>query len=101
MKYLIATIITLLFVITSVFARPVNETDKIAPVKSKSLFVFKAHKKFLGARVDILTEGGSIITTQQLEKRKVIIDFGSVKMGTYTIRVSKGGKTQAYQYIKR
>jgi hypothetical protein len=101
MKYLIATLITLIFIVTSVFARDTNETDKVTPAKSKSIFIFKANKEFLGARVDILTEGGSVITSQQLEKRKVIIDFGSVKMGTYTIRVSKGGKTKAYQYIKK
>lgn len=103
MKTLIKVlVIMLLFVSFSTLAsNPTEEIGRMSPPRYKSLFVFKADKKFLGARVEILSAAGEVIASQNLEKRKVIIDFGSVRYGTYTIRVSKGSETKEYQFVKK
>jgi len=49
--------------------------------------------------VEILYSG-DVVTTQTLFKRKMIIDFCEMKRGAYTIRISKGARTQEYQYHK-
>jgi hypothetical protein len=72
-----------------------------APGKNKSLFVVKTARKFVGAKVEILSSTGSVVTSQTLQKRKMIIDFGDVKFGSYTIRISKGDQVKEFQYNKR
>lgn len=69
--------------------------------KQKNLFVMKADKKFRGAKVEVLSATGNVITSGSLEKRKVVIDFNAVKFGTYTIRVSKGDETKEFHFVKR
>ena len=70
-------------------------------VRLKNLFVFKTEKKFLGAKVEILSASGEVITSQSLERRKVVIDFADVGLGTYTIRVSKGQETKEFLFVKK
>jgi hypothetical protein len=77
-----------------------DERDKGNP-RYKNLFVFKTEKKFLGAKVEILSADGDVITSQSLERRKVVIDFGDVGHGTYTIRVSKGRERKEFQFVKK
>jgi hypothetical protein len=79
---------------------PRDEVHKAAPEKFKNLFVFKTDKKFIGATVDILSVEGDLITSQKLQKRKMIIDFRDVQLGTYIIRVSKGNQIKEFQYTK-
>ena len=74
--------------------------DPVAP-KHKSLFVVKADREFVGANVQVFYSNGNLITAQKLQKKKMIIDFEDAKMGTYTIRVTKGGKTKEFEYIKK
>lgn len=69
-----------------------------APSKYKNLFVFKTDRKFLGATVEVLSAAGTVVTTQTLQKRKMIIDFCDVKKGLYTIRVKKGDRVQEFQF---
>jgi hypothetical protein len=70
------------------------------PAKYKNLFVYKADRKFIGAKVEILYSNGDVVTTQTLYKRKMIIDFCEMKRGSYTIRISKGSRIQEYEYNK-
>ena len=69
--------------------------------KNKNLLIFKTEKKFSGAKVEILTADGALLTAQNVQKRKVIIDFNGVEQGTYTIRLSKGNDTREFQYEKK
>jgi hypothetical protein len=71
------------------------------PGKHKDLFTVKTNRKFVGAKVEILASNGNVVTSQILQKRKVIIDFGDIKYGTYTIRISKGGQIKEFQYDKK
>lgn len=66
-----------------------------------NLFVVRADRKLRGAHVEILSATGEVITAQQIQKRKMIIDFKDVQLGTYTIRVSKGDRRQEFLYVKR
>jgi hypothetical protein len=69
--------------------------------KNKHLFVVKADRKFVGAKVEILDGTGGLIAEQTLIKRKMLVDFDDVKTGTYTIRISKGNEVKEYQYMKK
>ncbi len=69
--------------------------------KEKELFVFKTAKGQNDARVEIFSDTGELVTAQTTQKRKIIIDFGGVAFGTYTIRVTKGDTTEEFRYTKK
>lgn len=69
--------------------------------KSNSVYVLKADKKFIGAKVEIFTAGGQLITAQTVDKKKMLIDFGDVKMGVYTIKLTNGDDTQSFTFEKK
>jgi hypothetical protein len=69
--------------------------------KNKDLYVFRTDRKFKGANVEILSSNGDRLTTQTLEKRKMIIDFTDVKEGSYKIRLSKGDQVKEFKYEKK
>ncbi|WP_133259503.1 hypothetical protein [Pseudochryseolinea flava] len=89
-----------LFLSTHALANDREESD-YEKERQRNLFVMKAEKKFRGARVEVLSANGNVITSGNLEKRKVVIDFNAVKFGTYTIRVSKGDETKEFHFVKR
>jgi hypothetical protein len=68
---------------------------------SSSVYVLKADKKFIGAKVEIFTSGGQLITAQTVDKKKMLIDFGDVKIGVYTIKLTSGGDTQSFTFEKK
>ena len=90
-----------LLLVSSVCAAESIDTVKTAGPKMKDLFVFKTSRKFLGATIEIIGSNGNVITASQLQKRKLVIDFGGVRHGAYTIRLSKGKETEEYIYIRR
>jgi len=69
--------------------------------KRESLFVLKTNKQLVGARVEVFYNNGSLVTAQRLEKKKMIIDFTDARLGMYTIRVTKGGTTKDFHYVKK
>ncbi|MBL0742111.1 hypothetical protein [Chryseolinea lacunae] len=78
-----------------------GETLKVGGSKHRTFFVFKAQKKFVGATVEVFTSQGALLTSQALERRKMIIDFGNATTDTYTIRITKGEAQREFQYIKQ
>jgi hypothetical protein len=78
-----------------------NKDKEPIPVKTKNLFVFKTDKKFVGAQIEVVQANGNIIAKQVLLKRKMIVDFDNVKLGAYTIRITKGNQIQEFQYEKK
>lgn len=103
MKTLIKVLVGgLIFFSSSAWAiRPSDVITATPTNKVNNFFVLKTQKEFIGATVEIFRADGELITAQSLERRKVVIDFGSVKYGTYTIRLTKGKKTQEFQFVKR
>lgn len=100
MKTLLAVVVALLIVTTGKAAKPEDAIIN-GQTKVKSLFVYKAQKKFVGAMVEVYTSNGDLLTAQNIQKRKLIIDFGSALKDTYTIRVVKGDDIKEFQYHKR
>ena len=94
-------LLSLLF-ISSGYASTAEAIDSIGPAsKHKNVFVFKTEKKFVGALVEVYNSKGELITSQSLKKRKMVIDFGGVKVDTYTIRIIKGNAKQEFKYTKK
>lgn len=95
----------LLLAVTSSFAAeetPSGESVEAASSKHKNhLFIFKTKKKFVGATVEIYSSNGSMITSQHLQKRKMIISFLDARYDTYTIRIAKGNSTQEFHYVNK
>jgi hypothetical protein len=65
------------------------------------LFVLKANRKYAGATVEVYYSNGDLVTTQKIEKRRMIIDFCDTKYGEYTIRVVRGNEKKEFQYVKK
>ncbi|HEX7014139.1 MAG TPA: T9SS type A sorting domain-containing protein [Cyclobacteriaceae bacterium] len=69
--------------------------------KEKDLFVFRTAKGTSDAKVEIYSDSGKLVTAQTMQKRKIIIDFGGVAFGMYTIRVTQNGVVTEYQYERK
>jgi hypothetical protein len=92
--------LVLAFISTATLATPLETVD-VVNTKYKNLFVFKVKNKFKGADVRVFYSNGDLVTSQKLEKKKMIINFCDVKYGTYTIKVQKGNKSEEFNYIKK
>ena len=95
------SIVALIFFSSAANAGTGNDEVNVVNSKFKNLFVFKTERKLKGAKVEVLSENGEVVTSHVLQKRKMIIDFCDVRYGTYTIRVTKGNNVKEYQYIKK
>src|SRR6187402_2081833 len=95
------SIVGLVFFSSAANAGTGNDEVNVVNSKFKNLFVFKTERKLVGAKVEVLSESGEIVTSHVLQKRKMIIDFCDVRFGTYTIRVTKGDNVKEYHYIKK
>lgn len=69
--------------------------------KGDHVFVLKADKIFVGAKVEIFSASGNLITAQTLDKRKMMVDFADVKAGVYTIKLTSGERSQEFQFKNR
>ena len=69
--------------------------------KGKNLIIYKADKKLVGGKVEIRSEDGKLIGEQVLQKRKLLIDFESMKLGSYVVRISKGEHITEFTYDKK
>ncbi len=78
-----------------------KDTISIAPGKAKDLFVYKTGRAFVGATIEIISGNGEVITSSQLQKRKLVVDFEAVTFGSYTIRLTKGDRKEEVLYIKK
>ena len=100
MKTLLAVVVAMMIITTGKAAKP-EDAIIIGQTKNKSLFVYKTQRKFVGAMVEVYTSNGDLLTAQNLQKRKLIIDFGTAVKDTYIIRVVKGSDIREFQFTKR
>lgn len=94
-------LLSLLAASFSVSARRLKDSVSTDEPKHESLFVLRTQKELVGAQVEVFYSNGNLITAQKLQRKKMIIDFSDAKLGTYTIRVTKGNKTKDFRYIKK
>ena len=100
-KVLVAGSLFISSTVTTLAATKNDETTTTTSTRHKNFFKVRAQKRFLGATVEVFVGDGDLLTAQNLQKRKVIIDFGDAKGGTYTIRLTKGNETKEFFYIKK
>jgi hypothetical protein len=93
-------VLTVLLSIAATAKEPVKKWEP-AGSKNRNLIVYKADKKLVGGKVEILQANGSVIAEQILQKRKLLIDFDSMKVGAYIIRITKGEFTSEFTYQKK
>jgi hypothetical protein len=95
-------ILLILITLSALTTKSVMAAD-VSEIKTKypHLFVLKANRKYAGATVEIYYSNGDLVTTQKIEKRRMVIDFCDTKYGEYTIRVVKGNEKKEFQYIKK
>ena len=82
-----------LLIASATVATAAARANVIDPPAHKNLFTLKTEKEFIGAQVEVYNFNGELITSQSLQKRKMVIDFADVLDGTYTIKVVKGEET--------
>jgi len=90
MKTLIKVLVAGFLIISS--SAHADDIANTPAYKHKSLFVLKTQKKFKGAKVEVFHASGELLTSQNLLKRKMIIDFSSVQQGTYVIEYTSKQK---------
>ena len=100
MKKLTTSLFVSFLILSSSLCATAEAIDVIEP-RQNSLFTLKAEKQFVGAQVEIYNASGELITTQSLQKRKMVIDFGDAMLGLYTIKVVKGDSKQEFKYLKK
>lgn len=100
-KFLVAGAMTLFSsaIVASPGEKPEGGTF-LSVVKARDLFVLKAEKELVGAKVEIFSDEGELVTAHRVQKRKMIIDFGGVANGTYTIRLTKGDNIRSFTYSR-
>ena len=82
-------------------ATPKDVNPEIITLTMEDLLVLKASRKFKGAEIEVFSSSGYLVTSGKLNKRKMIIDFKSVRSGSYLIRVKKGNKQEEFSFTKQ
>ncbi|HEU5290852.1 MAG TPA: hypothetical protein VFU05_09435 [Cyclobacteriaceae bacterium] len=102
MKSLTRIILVLMVILGALLAKSAL-AGNVSEIKitHNHLFVLKANKQDLGATVEIYYSNGDLITSQKINKRRMIIDFRDTRAGEYTIRIVRGNKKQEFQYFKK
>jgi hypothetical protein len=102
MKTMIRFLLVILVILGAVAAKAALAADaSMGKSKQQNLFVLKVDREFAGATVEVYYSNGDLVTSQKIEKRKMMIYFCDTRLGQYTIRVVKGEKKQEFQYIKK
>ena len=94
-------VVALLSLPTFLYAGHDDETNITAGPKQRNVFVLKTEKSLVGAHVEIYTSHGVLVTSQSLQRRRMIIDFGNAMTDTYTIRIVKGNTSKEFRYVKQ
>jgi hypothetical protein len=98
LKILFLGVLTTLLAIAAMAKGP--HDNKPTTEKFKNVFVVKADRDLVGAKVEIIQRNGKIVAEQVLKKRKLVIDFNESKSGYYMIRIMKGSNVKEYYYRK-
>lgn len=83
-----------------VLTAPAHSQNSVQVIRARQAnqFAFKAPREMVKAQVEVLAENGNRIDSQQLMKRKMVIDFTALPKGNYTIVVKKDGKAESFAY---
>jgi hypothetical protein len=96
--FFVATV--LLLTGSALMAGPSEDHGGIFSNKGNDLVVIKTAKNMVGAKVEVFSPSGDLVTAQITQKRKMFIDFADVTLGTYTIKITKGDKVKEMSFSK-
>jgi hypothetical protein len=86
----------------ALLASSYNAFSKEIPVvvlnTSHDIFYFKIGKSMMGGVVEVYNPEGKIVGTQNLDNRKLIIDFFDMAPGNYIIKVKKDNVEETFSY---
>jgi hypothetical protein len=99
MKIFFLGVLTVLLSIAAMANEPAKKWEP-AGGKNKSMIIYKADKKLVGGKVEILSNG-NLVAEKVLQKRKLLIDFESMRVGSYVIRITKGNEVTEFTYEKK
>jgi hypothetical protein len=81
-------------------AEAYHDTKPATSSHESQQLTIKVERALVGARLEIEYSDGSCLIKQPVRKRRVVIDFASASIGTYTIRIKKGDASQTHYYCK-
>ncbi len=90
--------ITVLFASFSAMANPVKEAPVVVLNTTHDIFYFKICKSMMGGTAEVFDAAGNLVITQNLDNRKLIIDFFEMLPGDYTIKVKKENTEETFAY---
>jgi hypothetical protein len=80
------------------FGATAKETPVVVLSTSHDIFYFKICKTMVGGMVEVYNPEGKVVGTQNLDSRKLIIDFFDMAPGDYTIKVKKENTEETFTY---
>ncbi|MEQ8927596.1 MAG: hypothetical protein RLO81_17400 [Fulvivirga sp.] len=86
----LSLLITAVVFSLSAYANKPEHTIKIVDTEYKNILKFKVDKELVGATIILSYSNGDIVTTEVLERKRLVIDFYDVKSGDYTVEIKKG-----------
>src|SRR6478609_4425208 len=99
MKKVIFTL-ALIIAFYSSFSTGLKDTPVVVLSTSHDIFYFKICKTMIGGTVEVYSPEGKVVGTQNLDDRKLIIDFFDMAPGDYTIKVKKENTEETFTYHK-
>jgi len=82
----------------SSFSATLKDTPVVVLSTSHDIFYFKICKTMVGGTVEVYNPEGKMVGTQNLDNRKLIIDFFDMAPGNYTIKVKKENIEETFTY---
>lgn len=93
--------VSLVLISAALMAAPHSDSVSVVETNKKNLFVFKINDDMRGGEVMVIHSSGEVVTSMEMNKKKIVIDFCDVKFGTYTIKVMKNGQeVESFTYNK-
>ncbi|HYC87202.1 MAG TPA: hypothetical protein VEB86_18350 [Chryseosolibacter sp.] len=99
-KIIFLGVLTVLLSIAAMAKEPPKRSEPTGS-KNKNFIVYKASKKLVGGRVEILQSNGDRVAEQTLQKRKLYMDCEHMKAGAYIVRITKGDLLQEFTFEKK
>lgn len=101
MKKAMVLVVVLVMMVQGAFASSNQSVDGIRVISEKmDVFYFKVSEELVGASIEVIDPNGKQILVDQVDNRKVLIDFYAEPSGEYTIHIKKDSKDVSVVYNK-
>ena len=93
----------MLILSTFAFAeKPASKAPQIHILADKmSVFYFRVDKALLGAVLEVTDSNGTVLISQTITNRKVLVDFFYESAGNYTIKITKDDFQKEFSLAKK